>query len=184
MHHTTNLVAFLTAAGLGFASGSPLAAAPPQPDLIVFELVAPPVAAAGADIGPQIRLTVKNVGRAVAPGTDAHPSGYMVDLTLGRVEPVPPGFHAYSPNYAEDVLLKGGRVSRTGDLAPNALRAYQVGAGIPADTPLGDYFLCATVDPGAAVPEMNDGNNTKCRRIRIQPRLNVGPQEDLPIKPK
>jgi hypothetical protein len=184
MHHTTNLVAFLTAAGLGFASGSPLAAAPPQPDLIVFELVAPPVAAAGADIGPQIRLTVKNVGRAVAPGTEAHPSGYMVDLTLGRVEPVPPGFHAYSPNCAEDVLLKGGRVSRTVDLAPGTFHVYPVGAGIPANTPPGDYFLCAAVDPGAAVAESNEANNTTCRPIRVLPRqVNVGPQDDFPAVP-
>jgi len=59
--------------------------------------------------------------------------------------------------------LKGGRVSRTADLAPGAFRQYAVGAGIPADTPPGDYFLCATVDPGGAVPESNEGNNTTCR---------------------
>ena len=183
MHHATNLVAFLAAAGLGLASGSPLAAAPPRPDLTV-DLAAPAAAAAGTDIGPQIRLIVKNVGRAVAPGTENHPTGYMVDLTLGRDAVVPPGFRTYSPNFAEDVLLKGGRVSRTADLAPGAFRQYAVGAGIPADTPPGDYFLCATVDPGGAVPEMNEGNNTTCRRIRIQPRLNVGPQDDIPFKPK
>ena len=183
MNHAQNLVAFLAAAGLGLAAGSPLAAAPPRPDLTV-DLAAPAVAAAGADIGPQIRLIVKNVGRAVAPGTENHPTGYMVDLTLGRDAAVPPGFRAFSPNFVEDVLLKGGRVSRTADLAPGAFRQYAVGAGIPADTPPGDYFLCATVDPGAAVPESNEGNNTTCRRIRIQPRLNVGPQDDFPIKPK
>jgi hypothetical protein len=182
MTNAPKIESFL-ALGIALAVSSAAAAAPPRPDLTV-DLAIPAVAAAGADIGPQIRLIVKNVGRAVAPGTENHPTGYMVDLSLGRDAAVPPGFRTYSPNFAEDVLLKGGRVSRTADLVPGAFRQYAVGAGIPADTPPGDYFLCATADPGGAVPEMNEGNNTTCRRLRIQPRLNVGPQEDLPFKPK
>jgi hypothetical protein len=183
MNHASRLAALLAVSALAVSGAVPLAAAPARADLTV-DLKAPASAAAGADIGPQIHLIVKNVGRAVAPGTEHHPTGYMVDLTLGRDAAVPAGFRSYSPNFAEDVLLKGGRVSRTADLAPGAFHAYPVGAGIPADTPAGEYFLCATVDPGGAVPEMNEGNNTTCRRLRVLPRLNVGPQEDLPIKPK
>lgn len=168
--------------GLVAAPGA-AAPPPPQPDLTV-DLAGPAAAPAGSDIGPQIRLMVKNVGHAVAFGTENHPTGYMVDLSLGRDQIVPFGFRVYAPNFAEDVLLKGGRVSRTADLAPGAFRQYPVGAGIPANTPPGNYFLCATVDPGGAVAESNEGNNTMCRPIRIQPRqVNVGPQEDLPVIP-
>jgi len=105
MHHAQSLVAFLAAAGLGLASGSPLAASPARPDLTV-DLAAPAPAAAGTDIGPQIRLIVKNVGRAVAPGPRT-PDRLHGDLTLGR-EPWCLRFPTYSPNLAEDVLLKGG----------------------------------------------------------------------------
>jgi hypothetical protein len=167
---------------LGLVIAGAAAAAPAQADLTV-DLAAPPAAAVGADIGPQVRVIVKNVGHAIAFGTEHHPAGYMVDLTLGRDQVVPPGFRVYSPNFAEDVLLKGGRISRTADLAPGAFRPYAVGAGIPANTPPGDYFLCATVDPGGVVAESNEANNTTCRRIRIlPPPRNVGPQEDLPFK--
>ncbi|MEW6338202.1 MAG: hypothetical protein ACOY3Y_12685 [Acidobacteriota bacterium] len=158
-------------------------AAPPLPDLTV-NLAVPANAVAGEDIGPRVTLRVKNVGRAPAWGTTDHPTGYMVDLTLGRDEVVPPGFAGFSPHFREDVLLKGGRVSNTVDLPPGAFRGYPVGAGIPNDTPPGRYFVCARVDPGSAVNESNENNNVTCRPIGVVQRLNVGPQDDLPgIKP-
>lgn len=181
--HVPRSLTFLAAFSLGFAVGPALHAAPPAPDLTV-ELLSPAVAAPGEDIGNRIRLIVKNVGTAPAHGTQAHPAGYMVDVSLGRNPVVPAGFRVFSANFAEDVLLRGGRVSRTVDLAPHTFHEYAAGAGIPADTPPGAYFLCATVDPGGAVAESNEANNTTCRPIRIEKRLNVGPQEDIPAKGK
>ena len=183
MKPTTSRLLVVVAAGLSLTAAPHADTAPAQPDLTV-DLAAPPAVAAGADIGPQVRLTVKNVGHAPAWGTENHPAGYMVDLTLGRDAAVPPGFRVYAPQFAEDVLLKGGRVSRTVDLAPGTFHVYPVGAGIPANTPPGDYFLCAAVDPGAAVAESNEANNTTCRPIRVLPRqVNVGPQDDFPAVP-
>lgn len=179
--HPASPLSLLAATLLGLAAGPALHAAPPAPDLTV-DLASPAAAAPGEDIGNRIRLIVKNVGRAPAHGTQAHAAGYMVDLSLGRDPVVPAGFRTYSANFAEDVLLKGGRVSRTVDLAPGAFHQYAVGAGIPADTPPGAYFLCATVDPGNAVAESNEANNTTCRPIRIAKPLNVGPQDDIPNK--
>jgi len=170
----------LAAAGLMVAvimAGT--AQARPLPDLIV-SLSAPAAAGAGTDIGRQVRLIVKNLGNEQALGTTGNPTGYMVDLTLGQIPGVPPGFATFSPDYAEDVLLKGGRVSVTVNLLPQDFREYAVGAGIPHDTPAGRYFLCATVDPGAVIAESNEDNNTTCRPIRIARPVNVGPQDDLP----
>lgn len=161
---------------------APPAAAAALPDLVVEVAGVPGAAMAGQDIGGQIRVFVKNVGHAPAPGTTNHPSGYMVDLTLGRDAAVAAGFRVFAPNFAEDVLLAGGRVSRTVDLAPGAFHEYAAGAKVPNDTPTGDYFVCAKVDPGAAVAESNEVNNTTCRRIHVQGRVKVGPQEDLPVK--
>jgi len=145
------------------------------PDLVA-RLAAPESARPGDDIGPRIHLAVKNVGGAPASGTRDHTAGYMVDLTLGRDEILPVGFKAYSPHYSENVLLQGGRVSKTVDIAPAVTQRYPVGAGIPADVAPGLYFLCAYVDPGNAVPESNERNNVTCASLRITPP----PQVDDP----
>jgi hypothetical protein len=42
-----------------------------------------------------------------------------------------------------------------------------VGGGIPADTPPGVYFICARVDAGNTVSELQEDNNAACTRIRI-----------------
>jgi hypothetical protein len=138
----------------------------PLPDLVV-RLAAPDAAAPGSDIGPRVHLAVKNIGSATAWGTRDHPSGYMIDLTLGRDGVVPVGFKVYSPHYTDNVLLEGGRVSRTVDVAPAVTERFRVGAGIPGDTPPGDYFLCAYGDPGNVVRESNERNNVRCVALRI-----------------
>ena len=143
-----------------------------RPDLIV-RLQAPHIAFAGQDISALIRLFARNIGPAPAPGTNGviNPArGYMIDVVLSRDGNVPAGFAVFSPNFAEDVLLRGGRRSNTADLAPGATRVYPGQGVIPADTPTGNYFLCARIDPGNRVAESNELNNTSCVQIHINPR--------------
>jgi hypothetical protein len=83
---------------------------------------------------------------------------------------VPPEFAHYADEYAEDVLLKGGRASRTDDLEPNLSRVYRIGGGIPADTPAGEYYICAQIDPGKKVAELNEKNNVSCMHIKLKAR--------------
>jgi hypothetical protein len=143
-----------------------------RPDLIV-RLQAPHVAFAGQDISALIRLFARNIGPAAAPGTNGviNPAGgYMIDVVLSLDGNVPEGFAVFSPNFVEDVLLRGGRTSNTADLAPGATRVYPGQGVIPADTPTGNYFLCARIDPGNRVAESNELNNTSCVQIHINPR--------------
>jgi hypothetical protein len=140
-----------------------------KPDLVV-RVRAPALAKSGSDIGPSVRLVAHNIGTGPAPGTTGvlDPSnGYMIDLVLSTDTNVPAGFATVSPNFSEDVLLQGGRTSKTIDLAPGALKAYPTGAGIPADTPTGIYQLCARIDPGSKVGESNEANNVMCVRIKV-----------------
>ncbi|HKK06462.1 MAG TPA: CARDB domain-containing protein [Gammaproteobacteria bacterium] len=138
------------------------------PDLRV-RLAAPASARAGTDIGRQVKLEAYNTGRAAALGTDrARSNGYMIDLVLSRDRNMPSGWASYSANFHEDVLLRGGRVSNTKTLNPGQHEVYRVGAGIPADTPAGAYYLCAKVDSGNKIRESNERNNVACRPIRIQ----------------
>lgn len=156
-----------------FASTRAMPTPPPAqglPDLVV-ELSGPPSAKAGKNIGHAIKLTAKNVGAAPAAGslgTLDPGEGYRIDYVLSTDESVPVKFARYSPNFSEGVLLRGGRVSRTVDLEPSASKKYPNGAGIPADVPAGDYFICAVIDPGGEVAESNEENNVSCIPIKIE----------------
>ena len=74
------------------------------------------------------------------------------------------------------MLLQGGRVSNTVDLAPGDSQLYVIAAGtIPADTPPGAYFVCSQIDPDLQIPELDEGNNVDCVPIEI-----VEPEPELP----
>lgn len=142
------------------------------PDLVV-EITGPSEAVIGEDIGEQIKLTAKNIGYATAPGSVGSldpPNSYRIDLVISTDETVPPEFARYADEYAEDVLLKGGRTSRTDDIEVNSSRVYPIRGGLPADTPAGEYYICAQIDPGNKVAELNERNNVSCFRIKLKAR--------------
>src|SRR5438270_700844 len=150
--------------------GAPHNAQKAMPDLIV-KIHGPSAAIAGDDIGPSIHVLARNIGTATAPGTSRtlHSANrFMIDLVLSTDANLPPGFATFSPHFSEDVLLQGGRISNTVDLAAGANKAYPTGGGIPSDTPTGYYYICARIDPGSRVAEANEANNVSCSRIRIR----------------
>lgn len=139
------------------------------PDLAV-RLSGPRSATAGDDVGRELTLIVENGGSGVAWGTTHHAAGYVIDLTLGSDRRVAIGLKAYSPYYREDVLLQGGRVTATFDLAPGRARTYGLSAVVPHDTDTGRRYLCAYVDPGNAIVESDEKNNHQCIAIDIVAR--------------
>jgi hypothetical protein len=151
----------------------------PTPDLVVSILGVPASAHAGEDIGPSLKVVAKNIGDSTAAGTSsAGDNGYMIDLVLSKDGNVPEGFATYSASFVEDVLLRGGRISNTQDLAGGASKGYPVGAGIPSDTPPGPYLLCARIDPANKIAESNETNNVGCAKLRI-----TGPMKSKEIEP-
>lgn len=143
---------------------------PLRPDLsVVFR--APRTANAGDEIGGEIQIRARNIGLAAAPGTVGRldpGNGYMIDLVLSTDAFMPDGFANGAADFVEDMLFRGGRISRTADLASGAASDYSVGATIPANTPTGRYFLCARIDPGNKVTESNEHNNTACYPVFIR----------------
>ncbi|NES02767.1 MAG: hypothetical protein F6K22_07860 [Okeania sp. SIO2F4] len=91
----------------------------------------------------------------------------MVDLILSSDTEVPDGFAIFSANYNEDVLLPGGRISNTPDLAPGEEWVITDSGGIPADTPVGDYYLAAQVDPGKKITESDETNNVAFEPLKL-----------------
>jgi hypothetical protein len=135
------------------------------PDLIVsISSMGPTVAGSSA----LIPVTTKNAAGGCALGTlEPGSNGYMVDIVLSSDTVVPGGWAVYSATYGEDVVLRGGRISRTGDLAPGQEKTFNYEYETPADTPAGDYYVCARVDPGANIAEGDEGNNTACAPITV-----------------
>lgn len=149
------------------------------PDLQV-RIEGPSETLAGEDIGPKLKIMVSNRGKGIARGTaSAGKNGYMVDVFLTR-KVMPAGFANYSDHYHAGVLLRGGRISNTEDLKPNTRRGYRSGGGLPADTPVGEYRLCARVDPGHAVVESDEDNNVACMVLKVS-MLQVAPPPHLTV---
>ncbi|EQA72989.1 hypothetical protein [Leptospira noguchii] len=123
----------------------------------------------GEDISRKLSLQVANFGGNFVAGNRPDQEGYMIDLVLSKDKVVPEGYATYSADFKEDVLLGGGRISNTPDLAMGALLTVSEGSNIlPKNIPAGDYYLCARVDIGSKIAESNEGNNTNCFPISIQ----------------
>jgi hypothetical protein len=135
-------------------------------DLMV-KIKGPAQAKPGEDIGEQVKILVKNSGRKKALGTEHSKNGYVLDLVLSSDRNVEVKPATYSESFHEDVMLRGGRISRTNTLAPGETARYRVGATIPRDTPAGTYCLGIIVDSFNRVPESNEENNVKCAKIQI-----------------
>ncbi len=152
------LPAGLGGAGGGRGSGGSGA----LPDLVV-SLSAPREAAPERPFA--VRVTVRNRGRAAAPGYDGN-EGYLVDLVLSRDAHAPVRPASPARPGAEDGRL--ARVKRTRRLAPGASAAYPLRAvRLPRGLRPGRRFLCAVVDPNRGVRESEEGNNVACVPLRV-----------------
>lgn len=100
-------------------------------------------------------VTVKNIGEGAAKGT-ASGDGYMIDLSFHRApiaDPVRPHTVPSPYNFTEGMLLKGGRISNTVDLAPGASKQYSASVEIPKDIKPGKYWIGVSLDPFNKVAE-------------------------------
>jgi hypothetical protein len=88
-------------------------------------------------------------------------------LTSKPIYPAPAPYAAYSANYSDNVLLKGGRehISFTG---PDTVNVKLNGSNtIPADTPPGIYYLGTVIDAGNKISESNERNNVHFCKIKV-----------------
>lgn len=143
-------------------------------------------------VGDELLLSFKVMNKASAStpaaGTlSAGTSGWMADVVLSTDTRGPSGFAVYSPAWSEDVLLRGGRMSRTNDLAPGGEQMFNgptVMRGGPPARPYdylsfpmptgvrpGAYYVCVIVDPANVIAESNERDNATCHPITIRARL-------------
>ncbi len=143
------------------------------PDLQV-QVSGPSRAVPGEEI--DLKIVVANKGTATARGTASSgpTDAYMVDVVLSTDSYFPVEW-ATQPAYAgltaddfvDDMLMIGGRISNTGDIAAGATRTYSLKTRIPLRTPPGIYYLGAVVDAGNDVAELREDNNVAYFMIQI-----------------
>ena len=157
-----------------------------RPDLRV-QLTGPKTAQPGEDISSKVKLTALNaafgVAKKTAPGTIGTldpPNGFTIELLISKDRTSPAKSVRSSPTFKEDALLDSGRVWQTTDLERDKNKVYPVGGKIPGDTPPGNYYLIARIDPSNRVDESDEGNNLAVWPIEIKkPQYTIG---DLILK--
>lgn len=133
------------------------------PDLMV-SITGPNQARSGQQIPSPLTIKVTNKGNAPA-------TGYMVDVVLSSDLTLPERPARYSPDFVEDALVAAGRISKTRTLGPGEHASWTLRpVEIPNNTPTGQYYLGAIVDPYGRVDESNEANNTDLHRIFISNR--------------
>lgn len=129
--------------------------------------------------GEELGSGFQVIGRSTFP-TPLKDIAVDIILTSKPTYPAPAPYAVYSPNYSDNVLLKGGRehISFTGPGKVNVtLNSTNT---IPADTPSGNYYLGAVIDAGNKVKESNERNNVSFCRLRVV-RLQTKRMPDLTI---
>jgi rhodanese-related sulfurtransferase len=156
-----------------------------MPDLIV-NLNVPEKVIAGEDVA--LEVIVSNIGSATAPGSiESEIAYYVVDLILSSDDIIPLELAVYPvsagktrEDFVEDMLLEGGRISRTESISPGNSVSYTLDLYIPEKTSPGIYCLGAVVDPAKTVEELSEENNTYCHKINILPsETSIHPPEGV-----
>ena len=97
-------------------------------------------------------------------------SGFHLDIVLSTDTSVPLRYATYSPNFAEDVLLGGGREHIDSLGAGKTLSVPLTGPDkLPGNTPPGKYFIGIVIDPADTIKEFAKGNNIAFAPIEILP---------------
>jgi len=143
------------------------------PDLEALTPEGPDRAVAGSAIS--VTFGVRNAGRAAADGTlDGPEGGYMLDVVLSSDSTIPfepavqPGtVGGTRDDYVEDMLIEGGRFSRTNTLAPGRQAEWTLNVYIPNGTAPGVYALAAVADPYHSLSESTTSNNIGVLRITV-----------------
>jgi len=133
-----------------------------QQDLAVRITQCPQSAKAGQELGAGFQVVAHLTGGPAVKDV-------AVDIVLKKNArcPVPAPYAVYSQNYSDGVLLKGGREHVS--LNPGQTLNVKLNGTntIPADTPAGLYYLCAVIDAGDKVKEVNEPNNCACCPVKI-----------------
>lgn len=116
--------------------------------------------------GEELKSGFQVIGKSTFAGPV---NDVVVDLILTSTPtyPAPAPYAVYSANYADNVLLKGGRENISFPGPGNVNVPLNGSNTIPADTPSGIYYLGAVIDAGNKVKESSERNNVHFCKIKV-----------------
>jgi len=121
----------------------------------------PSIAQPGQQLGQNIVVTVVNTGSKAV-------DSLAIDLVLSSDEIIPVEYATPSDNFNEDMLLLGGREFIHSINPGESVNITLFGDNsIPADTPLGNYYLGVVVDSGQVIQERDETNNIALTPLQI-----------------
>lgn len=107
----------------------------------------------------------------------------MIDL-FPSSGTIPTGYAKLSSSYFDGLLLRGGRITDTTEIAPGIKRNYAATGEFRDDVPPGKYRLCPKVDPGNFMDDVNEKNNLSCIPVRVRsPLPNITGMEPIKLVP-
>jgi hypothetical protein len=132
-----------------------------MPDLTVKIRHSPITARPGHELGSSFKVNITNHGNIDLKDV-------IVDSVLKKGDscPVTTANSFDATHYSDGVLLKGGR-EQASLKAGQKIEIKLNGTTIPADTPTGDYYLCAVIKASGQIKESDITNNCACRPIKI-----------------
>jgi hypothetical protein len=132
------------------------------PELKAIIQHSPSTARLGHELGSSLKVRVAN-------NTQFDLKDVKVEIVLKKDNfcPISTSNAVDSTHYSDGILLKGGR-ERVSLKAGQKLDIKLNGTNtIPADTPIGDYYLCTVVNAGDQIKESYKTNNCACHPIKI-----------------
>jgi hypothetical protein len=136
---------------------------PKRPDLAVRIRHCPSTARPGGDL-KSFRVRAFNYG-----GVDIKDSFVEVTLRKDSTCPIPALRAERSAHFVNGMLIQGGREKVSLKAGQKVDIKFGGSHIIPSDMPVGDYFVCATIDAGNNIKESNEANNCACCPIKIAP---------------
>lgn len=121
---------------------------------------------AGENFANQLVTTIKNSG--VTPVAETVP--IIVEFSISEDFIEPAGVAMPSDTYKNDALIINGRHEvQTGFLNDTTITPTFDTLSIPADTPAGEYHICAWVDPANTIEDdSNRNNNNDCIKVNVK----------------
>jgi subtilase family serine protease len=121
---------------------------------------------APGQIAPSCSVTVSNTGVTTAVGGQ---NGFSIAIVLSSTPTIPTGIPSGTQTFTDPMLLN--RIWYPTDLPAGQSKTYYINNNIriPADTPIGQYYILAVADPENKVAEVSETNNIAAHTVDVQP---------------
>ena len=120
---------------------------------------------AGENFANEVVTTIKNSG--ITPVEATVPIIVEFSISTDFIEP--PGVATPSATFLDNGLVLNGRHEvQRGFVNDTSITPSFDSLSVPTDTPAGEYYICAWVDPANTIKDSNRNNNNDCIKVNVR----------------